>query len=172
MGGAARPPMSGGTGQPSPQGGGQTMQQGSDYYRHLLDNQRQNVANVPAVQSAQAQPQTPPNRPGPTLPGFGGQQQGQAGTGDGRYQGAYDAYMQQFGGGGQGIAQQPPAPPAGQQKANADYLDNYYKQQYQNSPYKGTPAEIEEQRLAAGQKPTPRPNRPGIRMGGGYANRT
>ena len=72
MGAASSRPVSGGTGQPG-------SVSDSSYYNTLINNQKQQVANVPAVQSAQNRAQTPPNRPGPTPPGFGNQQQGQVG---------------------------------------------------------------------------------------------
>jgi hypothetical protein len=148
MGATTPRPAAGGT--PQPPSSGQTLQQGSDYYRHLLDNQKEQVANVPATQQAQGQPQTPPNRPGPTPPGFGGQQQGQAGQGDNRFQGAYDAYMQRFGG-----TQTPP--PAAQP----------------NQPFTlpGQASQTPADTNAFNQQGPRKSNRPGVRMGAGYAGR-
>lgn len=145
MGGATPRPASGSPTAPAP---GQSMQQGSDYYQHLLNNQKQKVADTAAVQQAQDRPQQPPNRPGPTPPGFGGVQQGQMGPEGGRYQGAYDAYMQRFGGSTGTQQMTPPAPPQAPQPGMAP-------QPQQGSGFdQGRP-----------------PRRPGIRMGNGYASR-
>ena len=137
MGAASSRPVSRGTGQPG-------SVSDSSYYNTLINNQKQQVANVPAVQSAQNRAQTPPNRPGPTPPGFGNQQQGQVGPDGGRYQGAYDAYVQRYGGGNSAPQQPPPPPPT----------------QPSGAPQGTSTA------------PPPRPNRPGIRMGNGYASRS
>lgn len=141
MGGAAPRPAAGGQGQPGTPGAEST------YYTNLLDRQKQQVANVPAVQEAQNRSAQTPNRPAPNLPGFGGKQQGQLGPEQSRYQAAYDAYIQRFGQGGQ----QPPQPV--QQQPPGAPQDNAFGSNQQR------PA-------------TPRgPRRAGIRMGGGYASR-
>ena len=150
---------------------GQTTATGaeSEYYKNLLNRQNQAVANVPAIQAAQDQTSQPPNRPGPTPPGFGGQQQGQAGPEMSRYQGAYDAYMQRFGQAGQS-GQQPsqgqpsapsPAPIAGPTQTQAPMG------QQPPAPPRRPGADFDRNR----QQSPGAPRRPGIRMGAGYASR-
>lgn len=95
--------MSGAAARPAFGAPGQTGAE-SNYYNNLLNRQKEATANVPAVQQAQGQPSQPPNRPGPTPDGFGGQQQGQMGPEMSRYQGAYNSYMQRY---GQGLPQPP-----------------------------------------------------------------
>lgn len=148
MGATTPRPTAGGTGQPTPPN--DSSAGGSDYYRHLLENQREKAADVDSTRRAQNQPQQPPNRPGPNLPGFGMGQQGQVGPqGSGAsFQGAYDAYIQQFGGNAAPPPQQgamPPSSPQQRPPADRQGFDQNRSQQ--------------------------QPRRPGIRMGAGYANR-
>ena len=161
MSGAAARPSVGAPGQ-TPAAGGE-----SAYYKNLLDRQNQPVANVPATQAAQNQPAQTPNRPGPTPPGFGGMQQGQLGPEMSRYQGAYDSYMQRFGGGGQqppqdqsqqppGAAPQPPATGAPQAPMG----------QQPPAPPRRPGPDFDRNRQQPGTT-----RRPGIRMGAGYASR-
>jgi hypothetical protein len=125
-----------------------------DYYRNVLNNQKQNVANVPQVQAAQSTAQTPPNRPGASLPGFGGQQQGQ-----GPQQGAYQAYMNRFGGDpsmGNRMGWRPGEGPSDVPSG----VDPYAK--LGKWPRGEGPTNA----------PTNAPQRPGIVMGNGYSRRS
>jgi len=130
---------------------------GSGFYQNALNQQKQAVANVPATQTAQSQPNTTPNRPGTSnIPSSQGQQAAPQGE-DTRYLDAYNTYMQQHGG-----SQYPPAtgspfgksqPPAPQAQAP----------QTQSPGLMGRRRPMNEEQSPASPK--------GITMGAGYANR-
>jgi len=147
MGGAAKRPAVGGPGQVNSDKG-----EGLGYYRNVLNNQKEAVANVPATQAVQGQSQTPPNRPSADMPGFGNQQQGQGGDAAG-FQGAYNAYINRYGGGSNTTTPQPPGAASG------------------NQPQPGTPPP-DQMRPQDNRERQGSSQRPGIRMGSGYSSRT
>ena len=137
---------------------------GSGFYQNALNQQKQAVADVPATQAAQAQPNTTPNRPQPS-PGLSPQGQQAAPQGqDNRYLDAYNNYMQQHGG-----SQYPPATgsPFGQAQSPAP------QQQQPAAPVGQPPTRPPggmRPRRPMGQEQSPTSPK-GITMGGGYANR-
>ena len=133
---------------------------GSGFYQNALNQQKQAVANVPAIQAAQAQPGTPPNRPEP--PATSAPQGRQASTPgeDTQYLDAYNNYMQQHGG-----SQYPPAmgSPFGQAQPPAP------QPQQAPVPTNQPPMRPQGRRPMGQEQPPSSPK--GITMGAGYSNR-
>jgi hypothetical protein len=140
---------------------------GSGFYQNALNQQKQAVANVPAIQAAQSQSGTAPNRPGTSnIPSPQGQQSTFQPE-DTRYLDAYNNYMQQHGG-----SQYPPVTgsPFGQSQPQAPQPQQVQAPQPQQPSAPGQPRGPMNRRRPMGQEQPPSSPK-GITMGAGYANR-
>jgi len=149
----------------------------SDFYANALSQQKQAVANIPAMQAAQAAPGMPPNRPNPSFLNQPAQtptgrpvpnQQAPGAGSDGQYAQAYAAYMQRQG--GVGMPGQEPQQPGNPGEAAREFAGfgapNPAQQQLSVFDQQG----FQRRRPGGGMPPQAGPQ--GIRMGGGYASRS